>query len=170
MTGPSYPDALAVGAMVAYCGWDPTVLVTNKTVLIDGNGTYLAYLPSLYVTAVTAVVVTNGDGSIFTSVVSGSLADISWGVNGVLTWESPNNGGAWPSGQQNIAVTYSGGYDGPPDDLLAALMSVTARSRTGAVAQRVGTASINYDPVIAQGDFLLIEKMVFDAYRIPKVA
>lgn len=165
-------DPMAVAAMVAYCGWDPTVPVSSVTVALDGDGTFLARLPSLYVTDVSAVVVTNPDGSTYAATVGTGTADVSWSENGVMLWQSCNNGGCFPEGQQNIAVTYSGGYTAVPADLDAALNHLSGRvaGMNGATSKRLGSASISYAQSVADGGLLLIEQMVFDSYRIPRVA
>lgn len=166
-------DPLAQAVMVAYCGWDPTVVVTAGTVLLDGDGTFCAFLPSLYVTAVAGVTVTNPDGSTYTATIGPGSNDVGWSENGTLTWQSCENGGRWPSGQQTISVTYSGGYAQAPADLQAALDSLSKRMpqiQTGAVSQRLGSAAVSYAQSVASGGLLLVEQMVFDRYRLPKAA
>lgn len=165
------PDPLAQAAMVAYCGWDPTLPVANGVATLDGNGTALAFLPSLHVTDVSAVVVTNADGTTYTAVL-GPDGDVTWGENGVLTWVSCNNGGAWPEGQRNIAVTYSGGYDPTPADLAAALASIGKRTAgaMGLSSRRMLSTSLSYGREVQSGDLLLVETMVLDRYRIARVA
>src|SRR5512146_3336226 len=119
------PNPLAQAVMVAYCGWDPTTPVT-ETVLLDGNGSQLLTLPSLYVTAVSAVAITNADGSVDTPSIgfgASLICNVGWKINGEL-WRNDNY---WPQGQQNVSVTYSGGYSGPPDDVVAVLDSLTTR-------------------------------------------
>jgi hypothetical protein len=162
---------LASAVMVAYCGWDPTVLVSDETVLLDGLGGPVLMLPSLHVTDVSAVEVTNRDGSVYTSTLTGTYPDVGWSSNGVLTWGSSCNGGVWPVGQQNVAVTYSGGYNGPPDDLQAALDNLTGRlAKLGWTTAKMGSAAVSFGTQIAQGGLLLIEQMVFDRYRLPRAA
>lgn len=157
--------------MVAYCGWDPTIPVVDETVLLDGDGSTVVTLPCLNVTAVTSVVITDADGGTYTATLTGSYPDVGWSANGVLTWQSGENFGRWPVGQQNIAVTYSGGYNGTPDDLQAALDSVAGRMPlTGASSKALGSAKISYGHAITDGGLLLVEQMVFDKYRLPRVA
>lgn len=164
------PDPLASAAMVAYCGWDPTVPVT-ETVLLDGNGTRLIALPSLHVTALTAITVTDQWGTVTTPTL-GPGNQVGWSVNGCLTWNDWCYPG-WPIGQGNIAVTYSGGYDPTPDDLAAALASLGKRTSAptfGATSRRMGTAAVSFGSQVSSGDFLMVEQMVFDRYRLPRVA
>lgn len=175
-------DPLAWAVMVAYCGWDPTVLVTDETVNLDGNGKEVLALPSLNVTAVSAVTVTDWDGSTWTPTV-GASQQVGWSKNGILTWNPgaiPTSstsftacwfGPYWPEGQQNIAVTYSGGYDGPDAFLDAALNSLTNRlPQMGRTSARLGSAGFTYAASVASGGLLLVEQMVFDRYRLPRVA
>jgi hypothetical protein len=166
-------DPLAEAVMVAYCGWNPAILVSNATVVLDGNGTSLAFLPCLNVTAVASVAVTNSDGSVYATTIGAGMTDVGWAANGVLTWQSWNNCGAWPYSPGSIAVTYSGGYDGPPDDLLAALNSVAGRisqMQSGRTSARLGSAAFTYSATAAAGGLLMVEQMIFDKYRIPRVA
>jgi hypothetical protein len=173
-------DPLAWAAMVAYCGWDPTEQVTDRTVLLDGTGTRLLALPSLYVTDVSAVSMTDcyGETSLrpvapvaYPSLGTATTADVGWSENGVLIWNGYLYGG-WPSGQRNISVTYSGGYNVLPDDLQAALDSVGKRTAgmLGATSRRMGTAAVAFSGVASEGGLLLVEQMVFDRYRLFKVA
>lgn len=168
MTQPQI-DPLAQAVMVAYCGWDPTVLATNETLTLDGNGTAWAFLPSLNVTSVSAITVTNPDGSTYVPTIGPGMNDVAWSDNGILTWMSCNNGAAWPEMQQAIQVTYSGGWDGAPTDLQAALDHLTTRLPSmGVTSQRLGSASLSYALTIAEGGLLLVEQMVLDRYRLPK--
>lgn len=156
--------------MVAYCGWDPTVLVIDDTVLLDGNGTEWAFLPCLNVTGVSSVTVTNPDGSTYMPTIGPGMTDVGWSADGILTWQSGCNGGRWPEQQEAISVTYSGGNDGAPDDLAAVLANLTARlpKMTGAVSKRIGSAAISYAQTVADGGLLLVEQMVLDRYRLPR--
>lgn len=157
--------------MVAYCGWDPTVPVVGDTITVDGNGTSWAFLPSLYVTAVTAVVVTNPDGSTYTATIGPGANDVGWAEDGILTWQSCNNYGCWPEMQQAISVTYSGGYVVAPADLQAVLDSLTARMpqlQSGRTSARLGSAAFAYAAAVAAGGLLTVEQVVLDHYRIPR--
>lgn len=156
------PDPLAAAAMVAYCGWDPTAIVSDVTIAGDGNGTRLLTLPSLYVTDVSAVSIVDCDGDVVTQ----DAADVGWSENGKLEWQS---WGVWPEGSRNILVTYSGGYDSIPDDLSAALAHLSGRlAGMGATSRRMGTGSVSFGAAIADGGLLLVEQMVFDRYKIPR--
>lgn len=161
-------DPFALGVVQDYCGWDPTAVVTNGTVTLDGNGTTVAFLPSLYVTAVTAVTVTNPDGSTYTATIGPGMNDVGWSDDGVLEWQSCNNGACWPDMLQAVQVTYSGGYDPVPPDLDACLTKLGTRlsGTFGQTSQSVGGASIAYAQTVAAGGLLTVEQWVLDRYRI----
>ena len=169
--------------MVAYCGWDPTEVVTDAVVTLDGNGTALAFLPSLHVTDVSAISIDLSDGSPYAAQIGEGL-DVAWSENGTLRWlgSSLSGLGGFTEGTGNVSVTYSGGYAEVPPDLAAVLASLSKRMPTidGAVSKRIGSAAITYasqnatghfgSQSIAEGGLLLVEQMVFDRYRIVKVA
>lgn len=168
-------DPLAQAVMVAYCGWDPTVLVQDGVETLDGNGTTLLTLPSLHVTAVTSVVVTDlrGVTRTYTSAddpatIGPGRTAVGWSGNGTLTYKGTDFCGVWPEDTGNVTVTYSGGYDAPPDDLAAALTSLGKRTSdaTGATSKKLGSALLTYAAQIAAGGLLLTEQMVFDRYRL----
>jgi len=172
-------DPLAQAAMVAYCGWDPTTPVTGQVETLDGNGTTLLTLPSLYVTAVTGVTVTGGDGTVRTysdgdspATIGPGRTQVGWSTNGVLTFKGADFGGVWPEDVGNVSVTYSGGYTALPDDLMAALTSLGKRTAgtAGVTGKRLGSASLTYAAQIAAGGLLMVEQMVFDRYRIPRAS
>lgn len=170
LQSPTSVDPLALAAMVAYCRWDPTAVVSDATALLDGNGALEMCLPSLYVTGVSAVVVTLPDGSAYDAQI-GTGYDVAWNEGGVLAWLPSSLSGFayWPEGKQNIAVTYSGGYETIPDDLQAALNSLTARMpkiQSGLSQAKIGTAAMTYAAGIAAGGLLAVEQWVFDRYRI----
>lgn len=170
LQSPTSVDPLAQAAMVAYCRWDPTAVVTDETVLLDGNGALALFLPSLYVTAVSAVSVTLPDGSTYAAKI-GSGLDVAWNEGGQLAWlpSSMSGVGYWPEGLRNVSVTYSGGYATVPADLQAALNSLTNRMPkvlSGLTTAKIGTASMTYGAALAAGGLLSVEQWVFDRYRI----
>lgn len=162
-------DPFAVAVMVAYCGWNPLVSVTAEVAALDGAGTLLLQLPTLYLRNVSAVSVTDWAGDVTTPTL-GLGNQVGWTQDGSIFW---NGYGLWPTGQQNITVTYDAGYLNPPDDLAAALGSVTKRipnMTSGYASRRMGTAGVTMSAASSTGDLLLVEKMVFDGYRIVRAA
>lgn len=164
MTAPGV-DPLAQAVMVARCGWDPTVAVSDVDLWLSGNGSSLLMLPSMHVTAVSAVEIHNRDNDIVDTL---DTTDFDWDEDGEL--ESRRWCG-WPYGKRNIKVTYSGGYDPMPDDLAAALASLGKRTSGIVISQtRMGTATVTLAATIAAGGLLVTEEMVFDKYRIMRAA
>lgn len=159
-------DPLAQAVMVAYCGWDPTEHVTDQEILLAGNGTRVLTLPSLHVTAVSACSVTDRWGTVLDLSIGPGATDLSWSENGVLTLKNCARLRAFPEDQQNVAVTYSGGYAEIPADLQAALDSIGKRAH-GIRSKTMGKTAYTY---FASGDLLLVEKMVLDRYRIVKAS
>lgn len=159
-------DPLALATMVAHCGWDPTELVIDRTVLLDGNGTRMLTLPSLHVTGVSSITITDRSDMVFYPTIGSGSGEVRWSKNGCLLYRSLVNGGVFPEDLGNVAVTYSGGYDEVPADLQAALDSVGKRSKnasSGLRSKTMGSTSLSY---FASGDLLAVEKMVFNRYRI----
>jgi hypothetical protein len=168
-------DPLALAAVKAYCGWDPTEQVTNATALLNGNGTESLFLPSLAVSDVASVLVTIG-ADVYTLVVSTDVdqsGDVVWDAKGELRLLPPLNRPFqfWPRGLRNVTVVWSGGYgDTIPEDLMAALTSIGSRtSLAGATKAKIGTAEVDYSPTVAGGGLLQTEQWVLDGYRIPRV-
>lgn len=150
--------------MIAHCGWDPTAVVANVTIRLDGNGSRIALLPSLYVTDVSAVVVTDPYGTDQVLTVGRGATDVSWSENGVLKLKSCWPLACFPEDQQNVAVTYSGGYSEVPDEITAVLESIGRRSATlGIKSRQMSKAKFEYFP---GGELLTVEQMVLDRYRI----
>lgn len=168
-------DPLALATMVAYCGWDPTEVVDDQEIKLDGNGTALLTLPSLYVTDVSAVQILRRDSQV-TDAAIGPGEEVDWSENGTLTWSGCGPwpvGTAWPEGKRNVLVTYSGGYQALPADLAAALASLTKRVSGplfGMAGTRMGTAAVTFGQQMAAGGLLMVEEMVFDKYRIVRSA
>lgn len=165
-------DPFAQAVMVAYCDWDPTEVVTDQTVLLNGNGTSLLTLPSLYVTDVSAVVITDRIGTVTTAVLSPAPVDVEWSEDGCLECTSCVLGGIFPPGRRNVAVTYSGGYDTIPATLQAALDSIAKRApiASGGVQKRkLLSGEIAYSASVMAGELLITEQMILDQYRIPRV-
>lgn len=155
-------DPLALATMVAYCGWSPLEVLTDRTVMLNGNGARLLTLPSLHVTDVSAIVITDRWDRVVLPTVGTGSADVHWSENGCLTYRCS----IFPEDLGNVAVTYSGGYADVPADLQAAVDSLGRRSpnaSSGLRSKAMGSTSLSY---FASGDLLAVEKLVFNRYRI----
>jgi hypothetical protein len=170
MTAPLV-DPLAAAAMVARCRWDPTEVVTDVDIELNGDGSVLLTLPSLNVTTVSAVQLVDDDGTTRDLIIGPADGqEVTWRADGELRWRGC---GGWPCGDRNVKVTYSGGYGDIPADLAAALASLSKRTSglmVGATSRRMGTAAVTLAQSIAEGGLLITEQMVFDRYRIVGIA
>lgn len=169
-------DPLALAAVKAYCGWDPTEQVVDETTILDGKGTESLFLPSLAVTAVTSVTVTIG-ADVYPLVVCTDVdqsGDVAWGADGELRLLPPLDRPfrCWPRGLRNVTVVWSGGYgDTIPADLAAVLSSIGSRTPLGgATKAKIGTAELDYSATVAGGGLLQTEQWVLDSYRIARTA
>ncbi|HJQ00084.1 MAG TPA: hypothetical protein VJ851_00660 [Jatrophihabitans sp.] len=161
-------DPFARAVMVAYCKWDPTEVVTDKTVYLNGNGTPLLTLPSLYVTDVSEVVITDRAGSVSTATVGVGAVDLEWSEDGCLECTGCRFS-VFPAGRRNVAVTYSGGYETVPDTLQPALDSIAKRApsaTSGVQKRKLLNAEIQYAASLMAGQLLITEQMVLDQFRI----
>lgn len=160
-------DPLALAAMVAWCKWNPLLQVTSEVILLDGNGTTLLTLPSLHVTAVEAVTVTDRYDATYSLTIGTGSADVEWSDDGTLSLCSMTLG-CWPAGKRNIEVRYSGGY--APDDPEAAEVQAVLDSigkrvgpmSAGIKSKSMGKARFDY----FEPDLTAVEQMVLNRYRI----
>lgn len=97
--------------------------VTGGTAILDGSGTDTLLLPELPVNAAGTVLV-NGT----------AITDYTLSGNGVLTrgsagYRNWSHGDlyVWPTGRQNIRVTYDHGWSSVPEDLRLVALSIATR-------------------------------------------
>lgn len=162
--------SMASGIVRAYCGW-PISAEVGVTATLDSDGGFFAFLPSVYVTAVTSVVLNGTDqsGAPYPALVY--LTDYDWRTNGRLTWLSDTYG--WPVGGQILTVTYSSGYVTVPDEVQSVVMSVAERLAQSAAIQsqlvNVGGIQTNttYAQAVTAGTGLSdAEKSVLSRHRL----
>lgn len=177
-TGATISDmalVMASGVVRAYCGWSLSE-ETGVTVTLDSDGGYAVFLPSLYVTGVSAVVLNGTDpgGNPWPTLVA---TDWDWRVNGQVSWLK--DGCGWPYGGQRVTVTYSGGYapTDMPDGVKAVVATLAERlAQTSAIQSRlenVGGIQTNttYSQAVTAGAGLTsVEQSVLDRYRIGVLA
>lgn len=95
--------AAALAAARRYCGWPVTPPEEGVTVTVDGPGGPVLSLPSLYVTAVSAVVEDD---------VELDVADLLVSSTGVVRKRS---GACWTSAYAGVVVTMTHGFAAAPD-------------------------------------------------------
>jgi hypothetical protein len=132
--------------------------VIGGTVTLDGSGTDALLLPQLPVTAAGTVLV---NGTAITDYVLGSNGILFRGSAGI----DPRP--VWPSGRQNIVVTYDYGYADVdlPRDVRVVALSIASRLVVQGVAteESIGATRIKYAG--AATDITLGERMILRKYR-----
>lgn len=134
-----------------YCRWHIAPSRTETVTLYPEYGLETLMLPSLYVTAVTAV--TDGTTTLATT-------DYLWRPNGILR-RLP--GLWWSLDNQGVTVTFTHGYDEPPADVTAAVQELAAIGSLGRLKSKsAGPFSETYS-----FDLNTVDASSLDAYRIP---
>lgn len=153
------PTAAATARVQAYCRWHIAPSIT-ETITVDGSGGYRQLLPTMRISALTAVV---SDG---TTLVEGT--DFAWSADGYL--DSLDPGTLFSSRPRSIAVTLTHGYDTMPDDVQQVIERVAARGDSGALRQ-VGQVAYATTPAgVGVGTSLTdFDKADLRPYRLPLV-
>jgi hypothetical protein len=150
----------------AYCGWHIAPSRADETVTINSNGSDKIMLPSLYVTAVSSVVVDST-----TTLVAGQ--DYTWETWGEVLlssrlWVSRYG---WPLA--SVVVTFTHGYADAPFELTPIIQSLASRAidspgtltQVGQVRYATGPDGTALGMSLTQG-----EKDALAPYRIPAMA
>lgn len=146
-------------AIRSYCGWHIAPSI-QETVKLDGRGSRHLWLPSLYVTEVTAV---SNEGTALTDV------EYDWSESGYIE----SRYGCWTTRPRQVEVEFTHGYDDIPADVVGVAVAVAARaiaSPSGATRQQVGAVALGYATVNgASGGIALLqhERDILDQYRLP---
>ena len=147
-------------------------LVTDETIILDGNGRIRIFLPELPVVNVTSVTL---DGVLL---VNGT--DYKLGSHGIIYRLGGNK---WTDGIQNIEIIYSHGFATIPDDIKTVCVRAAARAyQAGLKAEEMngisiasyglGDYSVTYgQDQVAEGvssvrPLLLSEKDLLNRYRL----
>lgn len=145
-----------------FCGWHIAPARTVTTAQIRGTGRRTLMLPSLYVTAVSAV----SDDSTTLTVED----DYTWSTAGILTRH-----GLWST--KYVTVTYTHGYATTPAEVTAIVQAVAQRAvdNPGSMTRRtVGPFTDAYSATgagqVATLALLDSEKEALRRYRIPAVS
>lgn len=145
-------DAAALAAARRYCGWVVTPVDEGVTVTVDGPNGRVLSLPSLHVTALTAVV---EDG------VELDVDDLLWSAHGLVRKAS---GALWSAGYGAIVVTMSHGFESAPDFDAAVASAADRLSVDSAGGQLVGVGPFRWSE--PDGAFTVSERALLDQYRI----
>jgi hypothetical protein len=150
----------------AYCGWHiyPSI---EQTATFDTLGGSVLMLPTLRLTAVTAVALADGTDLNVDD-------DLTWSEAGMLRratcW-------AWPSGFRQVAVTFEHGYEALPGGLAEVCAAAATRAPAqlaSVTAESVGGVSRTYGGLLSGAGALsagwtFAEQQVLDRYRLPSL-
>lgn len=155
---PVDPSDAALATVQSYCRWH-VFPSREETLVLDGSYRFVQMLPSLRVTAISAVV---EDG---TSLVEST--DYEWSEIGLLRrlGSSP-----WTGKLRGLSVTLTHGFEFEPDDFAAVVERVGARSSSdaGAVRQVGQVAYATTTQGVGVGGALTdFDKAQLAPYRIP---
>lgn len=146
---------------------DQTFDQATDTVTLDGTGTDALLLPELPVTNAGTVTV-NGT----------AVTDYVLNGNGILyrrgtltgspDYDTPTTPKVWPSGRQNVSVTYDHGYapDDLPRDVRAVALNVASRlfvQQVSQLSETVGETQIRY--AVAPADLTVGEQAIVRKHR-----
>lgn len=151
----------AEGLVRSFCGWHIAASRT-ETITVRGRGRPTLLLPSLYVTAVTAV---TDDGTLLVH-----DEDYTWSEAGVITH-------AASFGTEFVEVTFTHGYDVPPPEVTGIVQAIAQRAvdnpgsrprvQDGPFSDTFSQSGFNQAPALGLLDS---EKETLRRYRIPGVA
>lgn len=129
----------ATAAVRRYCGWHIAPAFT-ETVLLDGSGGSVLTLPTLHLTALSAVT-ENGTALTEYAPVDGS-GDFEWSVLGSVRRVR----GLWTERYRAVSVTMTHGFDAAPD-VAQIILQVTAAalsSPMGATREQAGQLAVSW--------------------------
>lgn len=136
------------------CRWHIAPSLT-ETVTLDGDGSGVAFLPSLLVTAVQSITV---DGIALTEV------DQLWSAAGIIT-------GVYSTRMRGIVVTFTHGYAECPAELLTIAYGMAAAGATQRLAaqERSGAEQVTWSQAALAGATGIPEwhRSTIARYRIP---
>lgn len=163
LPGAPFPDsvvAMVCDAVRAECGWH-IAPSREETVVLDGSGADVLALPTLYLTAVSAVTELG-------ATVDASTYD--WSDAGYLQRRS----GCWTRRLRGVEVTMTHGYSGCPAALAAlvgALCAIVA-TNPAIASEAAGSVSVSYRDLAAALDpaSQLVAAATLAKYRDPKAA
>lgn len=138
----------------------------TSTIDLDGRGTDTLLLPQRPVTNVGTVTVNGVADTSFTYTSEGHLIRTSEDEPTFATWSGTGESLAyWPSGRQNITVTYTHGGTAVPDDVRAVALMIAYRMVTqgGAIQEQVGDVRKTY--AVAATDLTAGERAILHKYR-----
>lgn len=158
-------SACAVVRTLTEQEFTPTTL--TESVSLDGNGTDTLFVPQRPVSTVGTVTVNGDEVTDFTYDTEGRITRTSEDEPTFSTWSGAVPSPAyWPTGRQNIGVTYTHGHGGTvPSDVRMVALTLAHRLITqgGAIQEQVGDVRKTY--AAASTDLTAGEKAILRKYR-----
>ena len=148
----------ALAAARTYCGWHVTPVLTNSQITVDGPGGRVLALPTVKITALSAI---TEDG------VTLDLADVQWSERGLI---AKNDGAFWSRNYRSITVTFSHGYAEAADFESAVLSSIERGAFSAEHGPRVIGPFQYAEPTSAGAAFSGLERATLDRYSLEKPA
>lgn len=153
--------ASASGIVRDYCRWQIAPIVTS-TFTLDGNGTRVLSLPTMRLTAVSAVRLF---GMPLTERIEWADGGFTWSHRGQLyRYEG------WPEELRNIEVDCVHGYQFTPDTVRAVALVLAARvivNPEGLRSKTVGDISRSFIFETMRGDLSELQLVQLGGYRLP---
>lgn len=167
----SEADALtrAEASVRAYVGWH-LAPEKSETITLDGPGSPVLLLPTLRVSAITAV---TEDGQAV------APESYEWSSSGVLrrkgssSYPSPTWGPSWTSSLRGVTVELTHGFDEMPLDVTAIIERLAARaseaSKGSALLSQVGQVAYatGEDGAPLSGSLSSLDRAVLGRYKLP---
>lgn len=141
--------ARSLAAARRWCGWHVTP-AQAETVVLDGPGGLMLVLPTLYLSALTAV---TEDGTAL------DVADLQWSRRGLVRKTSA---AAWTTAFSGVEVEMTHGFPAA-QDFEAAVLSMVDRSSLAAAGIPVSVGPFRWNP---EGS----EASVLEQYRLERAA
>lgn len=138
----------------------------TTTVTLDGRGTDTLLLPQRPVTNVGTVEINGVADTSFTYTSEGHLIRTSEDEPTFSTWSGTGESIAyWPSGRQNVSVTYDHGGTAVPQDVRMVALMIAHRMITqgGAIQEQIGDVRKTY--AVSSTDLTAGEKAILHKYR-----
>lgn len=151
----------ATAAVRRYCHWHVAPVI-EQTFTMDGPGGDLLVLPTLHMSAVSALTVSGTDVDTST---------LEWSENGEVRYPS-----GWPCNFRSIQITVTHGFDAADDlkQIIQQLVGNAIGSPLGATTESAGQVAVSWAqtaPGVSGGISLLARDLaVLDQYRLPKDA
>ena len=143
-----------------WCGWHVTPVKTADQITLDGPGGTMLWLPTLYLSAVTAI---TEDGNAV------SLNDVEWSATGMIRKTLQR---LWTEKLRGITVTFNHGYATAPDfdNVVLSVADRKSQAPTGGPAVGIGPFRFSENRPVTGSPFTVEELAVLHKFRLDSPA